>query len=57
MAVGATLNAIAMAEVVVLLFDATTGLDRQDLQIARHVVEEGRVLVIAANKWDLIDTL
>ncbi len=56
MAVGATLNAIAMAEVVVLLFDATTGLDRQDLQIARHVVEEGRVLVIAANKWDLVDT-
>ena len=55
MAVGATLNAIAMAEVVVLLFDATTGLDRQDLQIARHVVEEGRVLVIAANKWDLIE--
>lgn len=55
MSVGATLNAIAMAEVVILLIDATQGLDRQDLQIARHVAEEGRVLVIAANKWDLVE--
>ncbi|HSR56225.1 MAG TPA: ribosome biogenesis GTPase Der, partial [Alphaproteobacteria bacterium] len=35
--------------------DATVMLERQDLAIARNVVEEGRALVIAANKWDLVE--
>ncbi|MBI4183270.1 MAG: ribosome biogenesis GTPase Der [Proteobacteria bacterium] len=47
-------GAIRLAEVVVLVVDASFGLERQDLAIARHVVEEGRALVIAANKWDLV---
>lgn len=55
MSVEATERAIRLAEVVVLVVDATVMLERQDLTIARRVVEEGRALVIAANKWDLID--
>jgi GTP-binding protein len=41
--------------VVVLLLDATRGLEAQDLRIADQVVEEGRALVIALNKWDLAE--
>jgi GTP-binding protein len=47
-----TLRAIRFAEVVILLVDAVQGLDRQDLQIASRVVDEGRALVVAVNKWD-----
>jgi GTP-binding protein len=46
-------RAIDFAEVVVLLLDATRGLEHQDLKIAAHVVEEGRALMIAINKWDI----
>jgi GTP-binding protein len=46
-------RAIDFAEVVVLLLDATRGLEHQDLKIAAHVIEEGRALMIAINKWDL----
>ena len=49
-----TLRVIRHAEVVVLVLDALAALERQDLNIARHVVEEGRGLVVAANKWDLV---
>jgi GTPase len=49
-----SLRAIQYAEVVVLVLDAADMLEKQDLTIARHVVEEGRALVIAANKWDAI---
>ncbi|KAA5607314.1 ribosome biogenesis GTPase Der [Roseospira marina] len=52
LSVADTLNAIRMAEVVVLMMDADMVLDRQDLTIARLVVEEGRALVLAVNKWD-----
>ena len=45
----------ASAEVVVLLLDATRGLESQDLRIASQVIEEGRVLIIALNKWDVAD--
>jgi GTP-binding protein len=45
--------AIDFAEVVVLLLDATLGLEAQDLRIADLVLSEGRALVIALNKWDL----
>ena len=51
----ATLHAIGYAHVVVLVLDATQMLERQDLTIARTVIEEGRALVLAANKWDLVD--
>jgi GTP-binding protein len=50
-----TKNAIDFAQVVVLVLDAELGLERQDLTIARKVVEEGRALVIAINKWDLVE--
>ena len=49
-----TERAIRFAEVVVLTLDATADFDRQDLTIARRTVDEGRALVIAANKWDLV---
>ncbi|MBB4267577.1 ribosome biogenesis GTPase Der [Roseospira visakhapatnamensis] len=52
LSVADTLNAIRMAEVVVLVMDANMVMDKQDLSIARMVVEEGRALVLAVNKWD-----
>jgi GTP-binding protein len=52
LSVSASIEALKMAEVVVLVLDATLGLDAQDLTIARLVEREGRALVIALNKWD-----
>jgi len=49
-----TIRAIRFAEVVVLLVDAERGIEHQDLTIASMVADEGRALVIAINKWDLI---
>jgi len=48
-------RAIDFAEVVVLLLDATRGLESQDLRIAAQVIEEGRALIIAVNKWDVAE--
>src|SRR6476620_5349376 len=50
-----TRRAIDYAEVVVLLLDATRGLEAQDLKIAAQVIDEGRALVIALNKWDVAE--
>src|SRR5690348_10589612 len=50
-----TRRAIDYAEVVVLLLDATRGLESQDLKIAAQVIDEGRALVIALNKWDVAE--
>lgn len=47
------LHAVDFAEVVVLLLDSTKGLEVQDLKIADRVLQEGRALVIALNKWDV----
>ena len=55
LSVADSLRAIQFAEVVVLLVDATTPLEKQDLQIADLVLREGRALVIGVNKWDLIE--
>jgi GTP-binding protein len=55
LSVADALRAIRFAEVVVVTIDATQGLERQDLTIARLVSEEGRALVLAVNKWDLIE--
>lgn len=55
LAVSDGLNAVNFAEVVVLLLDATRGLEAQDLRIADKVLEEGRALVIALNKWDTVE--
>jgi GTP-binding protein len=48
-------RAVDFAEVVVLLLDATRGLEVQDLKIASTVIEEGRALVVAINKWDVAE--
>ena len=48
-------RAIDYAEVVMLLLDATRGLEAQDLKIAAQVIEEGRGLIIALNKWDVAE--
>jgi GTP-binding protein len=50
-----TRHAIDFAEVVVLLLDATRGLEAQDLRIADQVLQEGRALIIALNKWDVAE--
>ncbi|SFL02380.1 GTP-binding protein [Mesorhizobium albiziae] len=49
------LRAIRFAEVVIVVFDATIPFEKQDLQIADLIIREGRALVIAFNKWDMID--
>ena len=54
LAIGDTLAAIRFAEIVVLVIDATRPLERQDLAIADLVADEGRGLVLVANKWDLV---
>ncbi len=50
-----TMHAVDFAEVVVLLLDATRGLEAQDLRIADQVLQEGRALIIALNKWDVAE--
>ncbi|MBL8305605.1 MAG: ribosome biogenesis GTPase Der [Rubrivivax sp.] len=50
-----TLQAIADANVVLLLIDATQGVSDQDAHIAGYILESGRAVVIAINKWDATD--
>ena len=50
-----TLQAIADANVVLLLLDATLGVSEQDAHIAGYILESGRAVVIAVNKWDAVD--
>lgn len=54
MSVQESLRAIRLAQVVVLMLDANERMSKQDLQIAAHVISEGRAIVIAANKWDSV---
>jgi GTP-binding protein len=51
-----TLQAIADANVVVLLLDATQGVSDQDAHIAGYILDSGRAVVLALNKWDAIDS-
>jgi GTP-binding protein len=51
-----TLQAIEDANVVVLLLDAEQGITEQDAHIAAHILDAGRALVVAINKWDVPDT-
>jgi len=55
LSVADALNAIRFAEVVVVLIDALTPFEEQDIRIADLVEREGRAIVIAVNKWDLIE--
>ena len=50
-----TLQAIESAHVVVLLLDATQGVTDQDAHIAGYILESGRAVVLAVNKWDAVD--
>ena len=50
-----TLQAIENAHVVVLLLDATQGVTDQDAHIAGYILESGRAVVLAVNKWDAVD--
>ncbi len=52
----ATVRAIERADVVVLMVDATAALEKQDATIANLALERGKALVIAANKWDLVES-
>ncbi len=54
MSVSAAIEALKMAEVVVLAVDATEGIHDQDLQIAKLIEREGRAAVIVLNKWDAV---
>ena len=54
LAVMDTHRTIQFAEVVIVLIDATTPLEKQDLTIASDTAEEGRAMVLALNKWDLV---
>jgi len=51
-----TLQAIESANVVLLLLDATQGVTDQDSHIAGYILESGRAVVIAINKWDAVDS-
>lgn len=51
---GDTISSIKFANIVVLMLDATIALESQDINIATHVIDEGRSIVIAVNKWDLV---
>jgi GTP-binding protein len=54
MSSSATIEALKMAEIVVLCIDAVEGVHEQDLQIARLIEREGRGCVLALNKWDAV---
>jgi len=51
-----TLQAIDEANVVLLLLDATQGVTDQDAHIAGYILESGRAVAVAVNKWDAVDT-
>ena len=54
LSVESAIDTVKYAQIVILVLDCNEALSRQDLTLASHVVEEGRVLVIAANKWDIV---
>lgn len=49
-----SLGAIKYAQLVFLVMDATEALERQDLRLAGHVIDEGRAIILVVNKWDLV---
>jgi GTPase len=55
MSVASTLEAIRFAECVVIMVDATAPFEKQDLTITDLVAREGRAVVFAVNKWDLLE--
>lgn len=49
-----TLKAIEKANVCVMLIDATEGLTEQDMHLLSHIIDKGRALIVAVNKWDAL---
>jgi len=54
LAVDDTMRAIRLAQIVIMVIDPETMFEKQDQQICDHVINEGRALIIACNKWDLV---
>lgn len=54
MSVEDSLRAIRLAQVVILVIDGNAIFEKQDLQIAEHIINEGRAMVVAVNKWDSV---
>jgi GTP-binding protein len=54
LSVADALNAVRFADVVIVLLDATVPFEKQDLTIVDLIEQEGRALVLALNKWDLV---
>ncbi|MDE2133654.1 MAG: ribosome biogenesis GTPase Der [Alphaproteobacteria bacterium] len=55
MSVGSTLEAVRFADCAIVVMDATMAFEKQDLTIADLIAREGRAVVFAANKWDLVE--
>lgn len=55
MSVDDSLKALQYANVAIMVLDATVGIDKMDLHVAGNILEEGRGMVIAVNKWDAVD--
>ncbi len=55
MSVGSTLEAVRFADCAIVVIDATMAFEKQDLTIADLIAREGRAVVFAANKWDLVE--
>jgi GTP-binding protein len=55
MSVGSTISAIRFADCVIVMIDATQPFEKQDLAIADLIAREGRAIVFALNKWDLVE--
>src|SRR5688572_25241449 len=55
MSVASTLEAIRFADCVIVMIDATAPFEKQDLTIADLIAREGRAIVFAINKWDLLE--
>jgi len=55
LSVADSLKAVRFADVVILIIDAQSPAGKQDMQLGDLVIREGRALVIAANKWDLVE--
>jgi GTP-binding protein len=55
MSVASTLEAIRFADCVIVMIDATAPFEKQDLTIADMIAREGRAIVFAVNKWDLLE--
>jgi GTP-binding protein len=50
-----TFQAVERCDAAIVLFDASIGVEKQDLQIVEYTMEQGKPAIIGVNKWDLID--